>query len=152
MKVQPPREEIRDVSFRMRVPRSVRPGRRTLTLSGSAADPGEGSLGGILGFALGARTSDHETLLGGSGSPATVEELAAAIGSLHRFDGIRGTFRRQRDESADEELAELLLGLEDDTSNGTPLYRHPTLRIGGRAKLPMTVLAPSARRAGSDAG
>jgi hypothetical protein len=138
--VQPPRERMRRVSFRLRVPRSVKPGRRTLTLSGTEADPGEGSLGEILGFSLGARTSDHETLLGGAGAPATVDGLAKAIASLHRFDGIRGTFRRRRNEDPEEDLAELLLGLEDDTSSGRPLYRHPTLRIGGSAKLKLQVL------------
>ena len=142
--VQPPRERARRVSFRMHVPRTVKPGRRTLRLTGTGADPGEGSLGGILGFALGARTSDHETLLGGTGAPKTIGELAKTINSLHRFDGIRGTFRKRREQEADEELFELLFGFGPSTSTGRPLYRHPTLRIGGSAKLKLTVLPPRA--------
>jgi hypothetical protein len=138
--VQPPRERARRVSFRVPVPRSLKPGVRTLRLSGSSADPGEGSLGGILGFALGARTSDHETLLGGSGAPRTVGALARTIASLHRYDGIRGTFRKRRDQGDEEELFELLFGIEDNTGAGRPLYRHPTLRIGGRANLKLRVL------------
>ena len=140
LRVQPPRQRVRRVSFRMRVPRSVKPGRRTLTLSGTAADPGEGSLGGILGFALGARTSNHELLLSGSGAPKTVDGLARAIAKLHRFDGIRGTFRKRPAQDEEEEFFDLLFGLQDNSRAGRPVYRHPTLRIGGRAKLRMQVL------------
>jgi hypothetical protein len=138
--VQPPRQRRRRVSFAMRVPRSVRPGVRTLRLTGTSADPGEGSLGGILGFALGARTSNHESLLGGSGAPKTVRGLAQAVASIHRFDGIRGTFRKRSQQDADEELAELLFGISDNSGAGRPLYRHPTLRIGGRTSLRMRVV------------
>jgi hypothetical protein len=138
--VQPPRERRRRVSFRMRVPRTVKPGMRTLRLSGTSADPGEGSLGGILGFALGARTSDHELFLNGGSAPKTIDGLAKTIASLRRFDGIRGTFRKRREQDAEDELVELLLGFEDDTATGRPLYRHPTLRIGGRANLKLRVL------------
>jgi hypothetical protein len=122
----------------MRIPRSLKPGMRTLRLRGTQADPGEGSLGGILSFAAGARTSDHEELLLGGGSPKSVSGLAAAVRSIHRYDGIRGTFRRRSEQGVDDELAELL-GFSDDQATGKPLYRHPQLRIGGSAKLSFLV-------------
>ena len=140
--VQPPREPVRRISFRMRIPRSLKPGVRTLRLTGSAADPGEGSFGGLFSYALGARPSNHETFFDAGGTPTTIAELARTVASLHRFDGIRGTFRKSSgDSNGDEELAELL-GFVDESSgdNGRPVFRHPTLRIGGRARVPFRVL------------
>jgi hypothetical protein len=141
--IQPPRGRKRTVSFRVRVPRNVKPGKRTLRLSGTEADAGEGSFGGLFSYALGTGSHTHEAVFSQAGSPHSLRGLARAIGSLHRFDGIRGTFRRPRggDTGTDEELA-VLLGFADESSGsgGRPLYRDPTFRIGGKAKLKFRVL------------
>lgn len=139
--VQPPREAVQHVSFRMRVPSSLRPGVRTLTLTGTSADLGESSLEGIFGFALGAHAGAHEEVSEQVGAAPTADGLAASIASLHRFDGIRGTFRKPPDETPDDELAELFgFSFVDETSAGEPLFRHPRLRIGGTATVRFRVL------------
>ena len=139
--VQPPRENAVRVSFRYVIPKSVKPGRRTLRLTGSPADPGEGSFGGLFSYALGAKTSTHEEAFDESGTPTTLTQLANAIASIRRYDGIRATFRKPEvGTEGDEELA-ALLGFVDvpDASAGRPAFRHPTLRIGGSARLRMRV-------------
>jgi hypothetical protein len=140
--IQQPREEPRRVSFRYEIPEGVKPGRRTLRLTGAPADPGEGSFGGLFSYALGARTATHEEGLGESGTPTTLEQLAGAVASIHRYDGIRATFRKPEGggTETDDELA-ALLGFVDvpDASAGRPAFRHPTLRIGGSARLKMRI-------------
>ena len=139
--VQAPRERAQRLSFRVTIPRSVKPGTRTLRLTGAPADPGEGSYGGLFSYALGARPSTHDEGFYEVGSPVTVPQLAKAVSSIHRYDGIRGTFRRPQGSSEeDEELAELL-GFVDvpDESAGPPLYRHPRMRIGGAARIRFSV-------------
>lgn len=140
LRVQPPRGEIQPLSFRMTIPRSVKPGTRTLRLTGSPADPGEGSFGGLFSYALGGRASGHEDVLDEAGPPASMRELRRAIATLHRYDGIRGTFRKPRGGEEEDELAELLGFVEvPDASAGRPLFRHPEIRIAGRAKLKFRV-------------
>ena len=140
LRIQPPRGEIQRVSFRYTIPRSVKPGKRTLRLTGAPPDPGEGSFGGLFTYALGAGASNHETIFEEAGTPTSVAGLRHSIGTIHRYDGIRATFRRPEGGEEDEELAELL-GFVDvpDASAGKPAYRHPDLRIGGRAKLKLRV-------------
>ena len=141
LRIQAPREAAQQVAFRYTIPQSVKPGRRTLRLTGAPADPGEGSFGELFTYALGgAGTSTHEDILDEAGPPSSVAQLRRTISTLHRYDGIRATFRKPEGGVDDEELAELLGFVEvPDASAGPPTYRHPLLRIGGRAKLKMRV-------------
>jgi hypothetical protein len=134
---QRPREPVQSSSFSLRVPRSLRPGRRTLRLTGAGPDPGDASFDAIFGAGL----SPEEAL--GSGTLAdaitTVDELAEAIHSIHRYDGIRATFRKRRnDEETFDELVDVF-GLADE-SPGRAVFRHDDLRIGGSARLELRVV------------
>ena len=130
---QRPREELQSSTFSVRVPRSLRPGRRTLRLTGTGPDPGDASFDAIFGAGL---TPDEA--FGSSGpsrSITSVEELAEAIASIHRYDGIRATFRRRRNDEDEFDLFGVGQG-----SAGAPVFRHDELRIGGSAKLKLRVL------------
>jgi hypothetical protein len=134
IRVQQSRQKVRTLSFRVKVPDNLRPGRRTLRLTGSEADGGgDFELLFLSGFS-------EDELFGdefGPKPPSTIKALAKRVGEIHRYDGIRGTFRRPPSE---EELAEDLFGLDTDASLGKPVFRHKTLRIGGSAKLRFRVV------------
>jgi hypothetical protein len=135
---QRPREKLESSRFTVRVPIGLKPGRRTLRLSGSGADPGDASLEAIFSAGL----SPDDLFFGGGGppSPARVEKLARAIHDIHRYDGIRGTFRspRKRDRNLEDFID--FFGIADVGFGGRPVFRHPRLRIAGTAKVPVRVL------------
>lgn len=138
IRVQQPRSEVERIGFDMDVPKNLKPGRRTLRLTGAEAD-GEGSFEELF-------VSDFGGGEGGGGEqgsqpPNTIAKLAKAVAGIHHYDGIRGTFRKQQTE--EEELSELeqMLGADESGSvAGKPLFRHPELRIGGTAKVSFRVL------------
>jgi hypothetical protein len=137
IRYQRPREALESSTFRIRIPRSLKPGRRTLRLTGTGPDPGDASFDAIFGAGL----SPEEAFGGGdlSQSIANVDDLAAAISHIHRYDGIRATFRkRQNDGETLDELIDLF-GLEGEAA-GKPVFRHDELRIGGTAKLQLRVV------------
>ena len=138
IRYQRPREPVQSSTFAVRVPRSLKPGRRVLTLTGTGPDPGDASLDAI--FAAGISPDQLFGEEGASQAPATVEGLAGAIASIHRYDGIRGRFGKQR--KRDEALDELTdpFGFGDGGSAGRPMFRHDELRIAGSAKLPLRVV------------
>ena len=82
------------MSFRMRVPRSLRPGRRVLTLRGVVPQSlREGSEDGL------EIVLDDDANGGGGGDeagPRSVAELAAEMAALGRPDGLRASFSRRR--------------------------------------------------------
>ena len=118
---QRPREEMQHSTFRVRVPRGLRPGRRTLTLRGTGADPGNESLDAL--FTVGLSPEDAVFFFGTPPpTPDTIDELAAAIRGVHRFDGIRATFRRRA-----------------RRGEGRPVFRHDALRIGGSERIALRV-------------
>jgi len=130
LRVQEPRAEVRRLSFRMRVPGSVKPGVRKLRLTGAAADGGGGGFFDEA-FFFGGDFDDF----GSQKPPTTVKQLAERVAATHRYDGIRGTFRRR---SSDDRELEEIFGA-DPSSAGRKLFRHPTLRIGGKATLRIRV-------------
>ena len=135
---QQPREEIETSTFSIRVPRGLPPGRRTLRLSGSGPDPGEASFGAIFGAGL----SPEDSFFFFGESPRslqTVEQLAEAVEDIHRYDGIRATFRRLRKRERDLDDFIDLFGIADVGFGGRPVFRHDELRIGGTAKLKVRV-------------
>jgi hypothetical protein len=136
---QRPREELETSTFSIRVPDSLDPGRRTLRLSGAGADPGEASLEAI--FSAGISPEDQFFFFGEEPqSLPNVERLAQAVGNIHRYDGIRGTFRRPR--KRDRNLEDFIdfFGIADTGFGGRPVFRHDELRIGGTAKVRVRVL------------
>jgi hypothetical protein len=135
---QQPRQEVESSKFSVRVPPSLEPGRRTLRLSGSGADPGDASLEAIFGAGL----SPEDAFFffgGGSRSPRTIDGLARAVTRIHRYDGIRATFRRLGRRNRDEEFIDFF-GIADIGFGGRPVFRHDELRIGGTAKAPVRVV------------
>lgn len=103
-------------SFPYTVPRSTRPGRRTLTVRGVGA--GSNALEEI--FSL---------LLGGGGAASrplrSVPELAARIAALGAPDGVRATFSAK--------------------GKGPVVYDNPRLKIRGKVRLPVVVERPGGR-------
>jgi hypothetical protein len=69
-----------------------------------------------------------------------VERLAQAVRNIHRYDGIRGTFRRPRKDGRNLDEFTDFFGIADVGFGGRPVFRHDELRIGGSAKLKVRVL------------
>jgi hypothetical protein len=112
--VNGPRRTIR---LRLRVPRSLPAGVIELELAGRAAD----ALGEDIVIDLEELFSGEEDEEGddvGDPGPRSVDELAAEIEGIERFNGLRATFRRSGRRSV----------LDEDPE----AYRHPTLRLSGR--------------------
>ncbi len=86
----------RRLSFRMRLPRSLRPGRRAMVLDGT---------GGGGGSALEELTSALVTLFGGDGADVdaggggpqahSIDQLGRAVAAFHRGQGLRARFRHR---------------------------------------------------------
>ena len=139
IRYQRPREPVESSTFSVRVPRSLDPGRRVLRLTGTGPDPGDASLDAV--FAAGISPDELFGDEAGTHSPPTVASLAAAIASIHRYDGIRGRFRKRRkQDDAFDEFTDPF-GLGDGESAGQPMFRHDELRIAGSAQLPLRVVA-----------
>ena len=140
IRYQLPREEVQESTFTMRMPETLRRGRRTLRLTGSQADPGDASLEAL--FTAGFPGPEGD-LAGPDRPPTTIAQLAKRIAKIHRYDGIRATFKRQPGSEGGEEEDELadLLGLTDPAeAEGKPVFRHDELRIGGSARIRFRVV------------
>ena len=135
---QRPREPLQSSRFKIRVPRHLDPGRRTLTLTGSGADPGAASLEAI--FSAGLSPEEFFFFGGGPRSLPSVGALARAVHDIHRYDGIRATFRKR---GRRERFFIDFFGI-GDVGRGRPVFRHDKLRIDGNAKLKVRVV-PKAR-------
>lgn len=109
------------VSFSYRVPRSTRPGRRTLTLRGPVPYPlffgGGGDLGLLLEGGGGAGIAPEESI-----GPRSVEELASRIAMLERRGGLRATFARK--------------------GRGPVVLPTKKVVLRGRLRVPMLVVGP----------
>jgi len=102
----------RGLSFRYRVPRSLRPGRQVLTIRGSS--PGSSD----------SLEQVFELIFGGGGEggprpPRSVPELGARIALMAEPDGVRASFARK--------------------DKGPVVHRSDTLLIRGKARLPVIV-------------
>lgn len=119
-----------DVRFPVRVPRKLKPGSRTLTLTGSPADR---RADGAFLLNIGALLEEGEgevplEAFGGDSGPKTIDELVARVQGLHRYDGVRATFEPpQRD---------------GQPNLGRGVYRDRAVRISGVASVPVTVVGP----------
>jgi len=117
----------RGVTLRVPVPRDLRPGRRVLRLTGTAADPvGDGFFDDLLLF-------EDSPSTGGDAGPSSLDELAREVRKLGRYDGVRASFpsrTRSRDRGGDER------------PQGAPVYRDPSIRISGSLAMPVRVTRP----------
>jgi hypothetical protein len=112
----------RTITLRLRVPRAVH-GPRLLQIRGTSLDGGDAT------DLLGALSSVISIDLGGSEPPPgphSVNQLAADIASIHRYDGMYARFAPPRGAAA----------------KGPAVYRDPRERISGRADVPVIVLPP----------
>ena len=75
------------IPFTIRVPAGLRPGIRTLTLTGTDADTGEG-LFGDLSSTLTIELGDEEEPTGGDPGPRTLRALIDQFSELKRYDGV----------------------------------------------------------------
>lgn len=118
LKLQRSRAGRLGVSFPYRVPRSTKPGRRTLTIRGNGS--GATSFEEIFEFIFGGGGG------GGDRPVRSVDELRLRIAALGERDGVRATFARK--------------------GAGEVVYAHKRLLIRGKAKLELRVRKPAKRR------
>jgi hypothetical protein len=71
----------------------------------------------------------------------SVEKLAQAVAEIHRYDGIRGTFRRLRKRERNLDDFFDFFGIADVGFGGRPVFRHDEMRIGSTAKVRLRVLS-----------
>ena len=109
-------------TFRLRIPRSVRPGLRALTLSGRDVDDPDSDIFGALIETIFIGGDDEEETAGREGA-RTLDQLARRVKDLQRYDGVRLRAGRAR-------------------SNA---YRDPQLRISGRVTTVVRVTRPRRR-------
>ena len=109
-------------TFRLRIPRSVRPGLRALTLSGRDVDDPDSDIFGALIETIFIGGDDEEETAGREGA-RTLDQLARRVKDLQRYDGVRLRAGRAR-------------------SNA---YRDPQLRISGRVTTVVRVARPRRR-------
>ena len=135
IRYQRPRQRVESSKFTIRVPGSLEPGRRTLRLSGSGADPGDASFEAI--FFAGLSPGDFFFFGGGGQSLGSINRLGAAIGDIHRYDGIRATFHKTRRR---QRFLFDFFGIDAGGGRGRAVFRHDRLRIAGNEKVPVRVL------------
>jgi len=132
------------------VPKGMPVGERRLTLDGAAPDSGGGvddALAEVID--IGDLTEEEEEG-GGSNEPRTIGQLAKAFADLERYDGITTSFQPLDEQpSPEDELAALLggsgspqlpKGPEGVAQKPRETYRDPALRIGGSARVRVTVV------------
>jgi hypothetical protein len=99
-------------TIRLHIPRDVQPGPHTIKLTGTDADPGsDPDDDSSLSFVFEDTTDE-------SPAPESVDDVAAALKALERYDGVTAT-----------------VGSHDDIK----AYRDPNLRISGDARVTLTI-------------
>ena len=111
-------------SFRVRVPRSLRPGRRVLTVRGSASSGGGGLEQQLLELLTG--EGDGEGDDDELPPPRSVDELTERVAALRAVNGLRGGFFGRRSRAL--------------------LLRSDAVRFNGSVRIPVRVVGRRARR------
>jgi hypothetical protein len=122
LQLQRSRAGRKRVSFRYRVPRSLRPGRHLLTVRGAGAPGSSNFLEQLFSEIFGGGGD-------GSGPTRSVPELAARVAALGSPDGVRATFARK--------------------GKGPVVYSHRRLLIRGKTQMPVVVRGRKGARADS---
>jgi hypothetical protein len=107
-------------TFDLRIPSSMRPGQRRLSFRGTDLDDPDSDLFGGLVTTITIGGEDDETPTGDPG-PGSVEELAAGIKRIARYDGVS-------------------VRVSGGFSNIDRAYRDPEMRISGSAAITVRVL------------
>ncbi len=119
-------------TIRVRVPRGMPRGTRDLLLRGTAADVAVGSEDDGAAIDL---TSLFEPSGQEQPGPKSLGELADALRSLHRYDGVRARFVPPG-ANAPQNLPD---GAEGVAQRGRRVFRDANLRVDGRARLPIVI-------------
>jgi hypothetical protein len=123
-------------TMRVRVPRGMPRGERTLTLSGPDTDD-SGVLEIDLAEVLFGEFAEESTT-----GPRTVDQLRKAIGRIGRYDGVEASFEPLEGEDLgelDELLGEDENGPEAAARRPRKVYRDPELRLSGVVRMPVFV-------------
>lgn len=107
-------------SFNLRIPNSMRPGQRRLTFRGTDVDDPDSDLFGGLVTTITIGGQDDETPTGDLGA-RSVEELAAGIKRIARYDGVG-------------------MRVSGGRGNVDHAYRDPEMRISGRVAATVRIL------------
>jgi hypothetical protein len=107
-------------SFKLRIPRSIRPGHHQFSFRGKDVDDPDSDLFGGLVTTITIGDEDEETPTGDLGA-RSVEELAAGIRSIARYDGVS-------------------LRVAGGRGSVERAYRDPEMRISGRAAATVRIL------------
>ncbi|TMK62039.1 MAG: hypothetical protein E6G53_14920 [Actinobacteria bacterium] len=131
------RGERRRFTFKLNVPRHLRPGRYRLTLTGPGPD-GTGGGGGGLAALLAALLGGPEGAGGGPPGPselgpASFADLASQFARMGKYDGLAATFTRARRRHPPHRRLPALV---------ERAYRNSALRIGGRVTIRLRVTRP----------
>ncbi len=139
----------RRVGFRLTVPGDLKPGIRTLTLTGTGTDEPESDFTAVLGHALLGDTSTDLGLDSNDPGPRTLDDVADEVSSLRRFDGVRASFDMDVPDVTDPFAG---LGSPDSSEPGLdvlaggageifgdPVFRSKRLRISGQVSLEVRV-------------
>ncbi len=124
-------------TVRVRVPRGMPRGSRTLLLSGTSADAsggGEDALTTVLD--LGELLGGGDQGAGDEAGPRTVAALRASVAAIHRYDGVTAAFLPPGRSSPSEESP---AGAEGIAQRQRQAYRDPGLRLSGTARLRVVV-------------
>jgi hypothetical protein len=130
------RGPIRKFRFRLRIPRSLRPGPAVVSLVGTPSDSAGGGSGAslttLLSNLLGAGGGGDQQ--GGDPGPQSVDDLADAVAGIERYDGVQATFFADERPGHHKTLADV------------PVFRDPTFRVSGNGLLAFDVRRPRGRR------
>jgi len=125
-------------TVRLKVPRGMPRGRRSLVLTGTSADVsggGQDALETVLD--LGALLSEEEDPGGeGEAGPRTLKALRANVAKIHRYDGVTAAFLPPGQVQAEKEPFD---GAEGMAQRDREAYRDPELRLSGTAALSIDV-------------
>ncbi len=125
-------------TVRIKVPRGMPRGRRSLVLTGTSADV-SGAQDAMetvidLGALLGADEKDSE----GEAGPRTLAALRANVAAIHRYDGVTAAFLPPGRTSTSSD-GDPPGGAEGVAQKDRQAYRDPELRLSGATSLPIVV-------------
>jgi hypothetical protein len=124
------RGAVRKFRFRLRIPRSLPPGPAVVSLVGTPSDSAGGATGASLTTLLSNLLGDSggDAQAGGDPGPQSVDELADAVASIERFDGVLATYFADEHPGRHKTLADV------------PVFRSGAYRISGNGLLLFDVL------------
>jgi hypothetical protein len=141
VRLQRVRGEPETRTVRVRVPRGMPSGSRTLVLEGTPADSGGNVELDLSELLFGSEPAeDEEKEVNDEAGPRTIASLARVIARLGRKDGVKASFEPpEGDDTSLEDLGEDASGPEGIARRPREVLRDPDLRISGRIEIPVEV-------------